>query len=110
MSSNSWREQVGQYLLTNAYLGIPSLEAIAANFNTSSRSMQRKLRDEGVTYQEVADSVRKTLALQYLAAGSHPVKEISYILGYNELSAFSRAFKRWTGAAPVQYQKQTQLR
>ena len=104
---HSWREQVGQFLEANAYLGIPSLEAIAANFNTSSRSMQRKLRDEGVTYQEVADSVRKTLALQYLAAGSHPVKEISYILGYNELSAFSRAFKRWTGTAPVYYQKQT---
>lgn len=106
--AHSWREQVGQFLMTNAYLGIPSLEAIAANFNTSSRSMQRKLREEGVTYQEVADSVRKSLALQYLNAGSHPVKEISYILGYNELSAFSRAFKRWTGAAPIQYQKQVQ--
>lgn len=104
--AHSWREQVRQFLLANAYLGIPSLEAIAANFNTSSRTMQRKLQDEGVTYHEVADSVRKTLALQYLAAGSHPVKEISYLLGYNELSAFSRAFKRWTGVAPVHYQKQ----
>ena len=105
---HSWQEQVGQFLLTNAYLGIPSLEAIAANFNTSPRSMQRKLQEEGVTYQEVADSVRKMLALRYLEMGSHPVKEISYLLGYNELSAFSRAFKRWTGVAPVYYQKQTQ--
>lgn len=100
-SVHSSREQVRQYLQANAYLGIPSLEAIAANFNTSSRSIQRKLQQEGVTYQAMVDSVRKTVALQYMAAGSYSVKEIAYLLGYNELSAFSRAFKRWTGSSPT---------
>ncbi len=93
------------YLSTNAYLGILSLEEIAANFNTSPRSLQRKLQAEGVTYHQLADTVRKSLALHYLASGKHPVKEISYMLGYNELSAFSRAFKRWTGTSPVHYQQ-----
>ncbi|GAB3712269.1 AraC family transcriptional regulator [Spirosoma flavus] len=101
----SLKERIENYLITNAYLGIPTLEGMAANFNTSARSLQRKLQDEGVTYQQLADSVRKSLAMTYLKSGQYPLKEISYLLGYNELSAFSRAFKRWTGAAPVTYRK-----
>ncbi len=98
------KERILSFLITNAYLGIPTLEEIAANFNTSSRSLQRKLQDEGVSYQQLADSIRKSLALNYLESGKYPIKEISYLLGYNELSAFSRAFKRWTGSTPVGYQ------
>lgn len=103
--SDKWQEKVQQYLLKNAYLGIVSLEEMAANFNVSPRSLQRKLKDEQVTYQELADDVRKSLALHYLETGGYYVKEISYMLGYNELSAFSRAFKRWTGTTPAGYQK-----
>ncbi|SEJ12317.1 AraC-type DNA-binding protein [Dyadobacter sp. SG02] len=103
--SDSWQDKVQQYLLTNAYLGIVSLEEMAANFNVSPRSLQRKLKDEQVTYQELADDVRKSLALHYLETGGYYVKEISYMLGYNELSAFSRAFKRWTGTTPAGYQR-----
>ncbi|MGX5853153.1 AraC family transcriptional regulator ligand-binding domain-containing protein [Dyadobacter jiangsuensis] len=103
--TDSWQNKVQQYLLKNAYLGTVSLEEMAANFNVSPRSLQRKLKDEQVTYQELADDVRKSLALHYLESGGYYVKEISYMLGYNELSAFSRAFKRWTGVTPAGYQK-----
>jgi AraC-like DNA-binding protein len=99
------KEKVTHFLLTNAYLGIPTLEDMAANFNTSARSLQRRLQEEGVTYQQLADSIRKSLALHYLQSGQYPVKEISYMLGYNELSAFSRAFRRWTGTTPVSYRR-----
>nr|WP_293835869.1 AraC family transcriptional regulator [uncultured Arsenicibacter sp.] len=99
----SLRERVEAYLIANAYLGIPTIEAIAANFNTSARSLQRHLQEEGVTYQQLTDQVRKTLALHYLQARNYPVKEISYMLGYNELSAFTRAFRRWTGTSPSMY-------
>jgi len=99
------RTRLSSYLLANAYLGIPSLEKLAANFNVSPRTLQRRLQDEGLNYQQLAESVRKSLALHYLASGKYPVKEISYILGYNELSAFTRAFKRWTGSSPANYQK-----
>jgi len=105
LASDSWQDKVQQYLLKNAYLGIVPLEEMAANFNVSPRSLQRKLKDERVTYQEIADDVRKSLALHYLETGGYYAKEISYMLGYNELSAFSRAFKRWTGKAPAGYQK-----
>jgi len=105
-NTQSYRSKVYNYLLTNSYLGLVSLEEIAANFNVSARYMQRKLKEEGVSYQQVADDIRKSLALYYLNAGNYPVKEISYLLGYNEISAFSRAFKRWTGTTPVGYQRQ----
>lgn len=103
--ADSWQQRVHQYLLKNAYLGIVSLDEMAANFNVSPRSLQRKLKDEDVTYQELADDVRRSLALHYLELGGYYVKEISYMLGYNELSAFSRAFKRWTGTTPAGYQR-----
>ncbi|SHN44906.1 AraC family transcriptional regulator [Chitinophaga sp. CF418] len=99
-------DKIRHYLLTNAYLGIPSLNEIAANFNVSARTLQRKLKEEGISYQDVADEVRKSLAIHYLEEGGYPVKEISYMLGYNELSAFTRAFKRWTGRTPVSFQKE----
>jgi AraC-like DNA-binding protein len=98
-------ERIVNHLTANAYLGIATLEGIASNFNISPRTLQRKLYEEGVSYQQLADSVRKSIALHYLQSGNYPVKEISYILGYNELSAFTRAFKRWTGRTPVDYQK-----
>ena len=98
-------ERITTYLLANAYLGMPTLEAVAANLSVSSRSLQRKLQEEGVTYQQLADTTRKSLALHYLSSGQYPVKEVSHILGYNELSAFNRAFRRWTGTTPVSYQK-----
>lgn len=99
-------EKIRYFLLTNAYLGIPSLSEIAANFNVSPRTLQRKLKEEGISYQDVADEVRKSLAIHYLEEGGYPVKEISYMLGYNELSAFTRAFKRWTGRTPISFQKE----
>jgi AraC-like DNA-binding protein len=96
--------KITAHLLANSYLGLPTLDELAANFHVSSRSLQRRLQEEGTSYQDVADEVRKSLALHYLQSRSHPLKEVSYMLGYNELSAFSRAFKRWTGSSPARYQ------
>jgi AraC-like DNA-binding protein len=103
------RDRILNYLTVNAYLGVATLEEVAFNFNISSRTLQRKLHEEGSSFQELADSIRKSIALDYLQAGNYPVKEISYILGYNELSAFTRAFKRWTGCTPMDYRKKINL-
>ena len=99
----SFQVSVMDYLMKNSYLGILSLEDVASNFNMTPRSLQRRLQQESVTFQQLADSVRKSLAVSYLESGKYQIKEVSYMLGYNELSAFSRAFKRWTGKAPFEY-------
>lgn len=99
----SLKERILDHLFSNSYLGIPTLYEISSNFNTHPRTLQRKLKNEGITYQELTEKTRKSLALYYLRSGTHQIKEISYMLGYNEISAFTRAFKRWTGQSPANY-------
>lgn len=96
-------DKINRYLVSNAYLGVLSLEETAANFNISPRTLQRRLKDEQSSFQQLADYARQYLAVQALKQGGYAVKEIAYMLGYNELSAFSRAFKRWTGVSPDSY-------
>jgi len=102
---NTLHQRIYNYLLDNSYLGMVSLEDISSNFNLSARTIQRKLKEEGINFQLITDEVRKALAINYLKAGDVPVKQISYMLGYNELSAFTRTFKRWTGVTPGSYAK-----
>lgn len=104
VDSSSFQTKIMDYLMKNAYLGLLSVEDVAANFNMTPRSLQRKLQNEAVTFQQLSDTVRKSLALHYLESGKYQIKEISHMLGYNEISAFSRAFKRWTGKPPLSYQ------
>lgn len=105
-SDSSLHTRIYNYLLTNSYLQLVSQDSVAANFNISTRSLQRKLKEEGITYLEIVEEVRKTLAINYLSNNQYQVKEVAHILGYNELSAFTRAFKRWTGINPAEYGKQ----
>ncbi|WP_183574365.1 AraC family transcriptional regulator ligand-binding domain-containing protein [Mucilaginibacter sp. X5P1] len=99
----TFQGRIYNYLMANSYLGMVSLEDIAANFDMSARTMQRKLKQESVNFQQITDEVRKNLAISYLKAGNVPLKQVSYLLGYNELSAFTRTFKRWMGITPGQY-------
>ncbi len=99
-------DKINRHLIANAYLGILSLEEIASNFNMSPRTLQRRLKDEQVSFQQLTDNARQYLAVQALKQGGHAIKEIAWMLGYNELSAFSRAFKRWTGISPDAYRLQ----
>ncbi|NML22935.1 AraC family transcriptional regulator [Pseudoflavitalea sp. G-6-1-2] len=104
-SDSSLHTRIYNYLLTNSYLQLVSQDSVAANFNISTRSLQRKLKEEGITYLEIVEEVRKTLAISYLSDHQYQIKEVAHILGYNELSAFTRAFKRWTGINPAEYGK-----
>jgi AraC-like DNA-binding protein len=80
--------------------GRASLPAIARRVGVGERSLRRRLAaEESVTVREVVDSVRRERARELLDAG-RPVKEVAFLLGFSEPSAFSRAYKRWTGAAP----------
>ncbi len=90
---------------------LPSGEAteggLAASMNLSRSSLQRRLRDEGTTYRAILQEVRCELAEKMLLDGETTLNEVSFLLGFADLSAFSRAFKRWTGAAPSTYREST---
>jgi AraC-like DNA-binding protein len=65
--------------------------------------LQRKLRDEGASFLQIVEDVKRNLALSYLSSGNCQVKDVAFILGYKEQSALVRAFKRWTGKTPTDY-------
>ena len=77
------------------------LEAVAKRLGTTGRSLQRRLRDEGTSFQAVREAMRRELADRYLGEGLS-FSEISFLLGFSEPSAFFRAFKRWTGLTPFE--------
>jgi AraC-like DNA-binding protein len=79
-----------------------SASNVAQKLALSTRTLSRKLRDEGVTFAEVLDETRIALAKRYLAERDLPVSEIAWLLGYAEVSSFTHAFKRWTGETPRQ--------
>jgi len=65
--------------------------------------LQRQLADYQYSYQVLLDAVREQLGCRYLKEGGLTFVEIAMLLGYSEQSAFSRAFKNWTGKTPRQY-------
>jgi AraC-like DNA-binding protein len=83
--------------------GYPSLDSIAEELGQSVSGVQRALAFEGLSYKDLVETTRQDLALLYLRQVHMPLSEIAFLLGYSELSAFSRAFRRWKGASPREY-------
>lgn len=77
-----------------------SLDAVARQLSLSSRTLQRQLAEQGLRFRALLDEVRRALATRYLRAGLSP-GEVSFLLGYSELSAFGRAFVAWEGQPPA---------
>lgn len=80
--------------------GTASVDAVARELATSVRTLQRRLRDEDTTFQDVLGSTRRDLATHYLSTSAMPAAEISFLLGYEDTSSFYRAFRGWTGETP----------
>ena len=89
-------ERVIEPLLAGGDVGI---DRVARALGASRQTLYRKLKAEGVTYEQVLDELRTRLARRYIREGMS-VKEAAYRLGFSEPAAFSRAFKRWTGSSP----------
>ena len=87
--------------------GAPTKPQIARRLGTSARSLQRLLATQQTSFKEMLAEARLVLAKNYLDEGRLPVTEIAFVLGFADTSAFSRAFKRWTGVAPSEYAKQS---
>ena len=80
---------------------------IASSINVSQRSLQRKLREQGMTYTQLVDSTRQELSLQYVRDPSYSFNEVAFLLGFTEPANFSRAFKRWYGQTPSEFRQQS---
>ena len=84
-----------------------SLEDVAARLHMSSRTLIRKLRQEGLSFQGIKDDLRRDLAILQLARGEVALGEIAYALGFSSVAVFHRAFRHWTGMTPGAYRAAT---
>lgn len=97
-------EQVRKRLVHSMDGGDASIEAVAKQLGLSARSLQRRLSDEGTRYNDLLNTVREEFAKRYLARGTISASEVAYLIGFTEPPAFFKAFKRWTGMTPREFQ------
>ncbi len=102
-NSKSIRGKVEAALIPMLHTGELGMDHVARAMGVSRTSLYRKLKAEGVGFDELLDDLRRRMALHYLNGEKVSVNETAYLVGFSEPSAFSRAFKRWTGTSPGQF-------
>ncbi|ANJ56892.1 AraC family transcriptional regulator [Pseudomonas silesiensis] len=100
--------QVHQRLRHSHYSEWPTLQAFALEQHLSPSTFRRKLEREGCSYQEIKDEVRRGVAFEQLRQSRASIGDIAERLGFQEPSAFHRAFKKWTGESPGRYRARFQ--
>ena len=100
MNRGSFRSQVENAIVPLLPHGTARAGEIAKNLGVSQRTLARRLAAESATFSEVLEALRSDLARQYLADEGVTVSQVAWLLGYQEISAFTHAFKRWTGMTP----------
>jgi AraC-like DNA-binding protein len=96
-------ERIKSIIIEQLPSGNVTDNSVANALNMSRRTIHRRLQQEGTTFRVILNEVRGELADQYIQDSSLNLNEISYLLGFSEMSSFSRAFKRWKGAPPSSY-------
>jgi AraC-like DNA-binding protein len=96
-------EQVRAELLRSSHVGLATIDRIAAGLGMTPRTLQRRLQLEGLRFEDLGQEVRANLAQAYLDDRELSISEVAYLIGFSESSAFSRAFRRWTGRSPQEF-------
>ena len=103
--NKSMRGRVESILIPILHKGSIEMSNVADELNLTTQTLYRRLKDEGVNFEQLVDQLKHKMALHYLGERQVSIKEATYLLGFSEPSAFSRAFKRWTGVSPKQKQE-----
>jgi AraC-like DNA-binding protein len=82
-----------------------SVEEVAELLHVSPRTLQRRLAGQGATYASIVDGELRARAMILLRSSELPLEQVAARLGYSDVSNFTRAFRRWTGATPAQYRR-----
>jgi len=99
------RARVRAVLIERLPGGEPSAREVADALHLSLRSLQRRLADEGTSSAALLNEVRRELAISYLRNPRYSIGEITFLLGFADASAFTRAFKRWEGRTPTKFRQ-----
>jgi AraC-like DNA-binding protein len=85
--------------------GQPSRSQVARRMGMSERTLQRRLAEHGATFQTVVTQARQDAAEALLRADAHSIVDVAFLTGFADQTAFTRAFKRWTGTTPAAYRQ-----
>lgn len=85
--------------------GVPTIADIAGRLGMSSRTLQRRLSEAGLAYQDLVGEARQALSEQLLRRTDYALAEIAFLTGFSDQSTFTRAFKRWHGQTPARYRR-----
>src|SRR5215467_7563281 len=80
----------------------PGIQDLATELHLSTRTLQRRLAEQGITFHRLLDDARRELARHYLLHSSRELNETAYLLGYEDANSFFRAFHQWEGTTPGQ--------
>ena len=105
MDDAHFRVRIKSMIVDHLPSGDIHIGKIADSLCISTRTLQRRLDDEGTSFAKLLTEARRELASKYIMDGSMPLYQVSFLLGFSEISAFSRAFKGWTGMSPSDYVK-----
>ncbi len=103
LAEKSFREQVKGTLKRLLAGERPAIEHVARELRLSKRTLQRRLTEDGITFQELMEEARRELARHYLLHSSLELNETAYLLGYEDANSFFRAFHEWEGTSPRQW-------
>jgi len=102
--NNRFVRQVRELIHQEA-TGFRTVEAVAEALHMSERTLKRQLAQEGTTFSDILEDIRRQMAIRLLDANEHSIERIAEELGYSDVANFNRAFKRWTGTTPGQYRR-----
>ncbi len=102
-ANSSFTQEVTNCIHQCMQLGTVHQEKVAGMLNTTVRTMQRKLKEEGSNYQHIFDQERRVRAEFLLANSQYSLTDISLQMGFTETSSFTRSFKAWTGMTPGEF-------
>lgn len=102
-SGHHFVDKVRHQVLQSLRLGLPAAPELARSLGLSTRSLARRLADEGTSLSALIDEVRRDVALVQLRQTDRKTIDIAFMLGFSEVSAFHRAFRRWTGTTPAEF-------
>jgi len=105
LGDSNLANRVSAYIEQNLHQGLPEAEKAAKHFGFSLSTFKRHLQNEGTNYLELGNQVRKKIAQQMLKQAKVSLGEVAFLLGFANVSAFHRAFKRWFEVTPNQYRK-----
>ena len=104
--AQTFLDELREQLTSTLHAGELGVEPLAQRLNMGHRTLQRRLRDQGLSYADLLSRTRRELAERYLADPQLSLSEITFLIGYSEQSVFNRAFRDWTGKTPLNYRRE----